>query len=145
MQHHPVVLNETSRGIPFLGYVVRGNGLRLNLRSKRRFVTKMRNLTQEIKDGWIDQDIFAMRAGCLLAFADKADSVGFRKKMASSVGMYPKGLYPRVPWWRLAQHRRGLPRVGPPLHHADEHEQQPWTAPRPLALPRQIIVLKNTG
>ena len=92
LQHHPVVLNETSRGIPFLGYVVRGNGLRLNLRSKRRFVTKMRNLTQEIKDGWIDQDIFAMRAGCLLAFADKADSVGFRKKMASSVGMYPKGL-----------------------------------------------------
>ena len=92
LTHHPVVLNEASRGIPFLGYVVRGNGLRMNLRSKRRFVAKMRKLTQELNDAWINQDIYAMRAGCLLAFADKADSVGFRMKIASSVGMYPQGL-----------------------------------------------------
>lgn len=92
LMHHPVVLNEASRGIPFLGYVVRGNGLRLNLRSKRRFVAKMRNLTQELNDAGIDQEQYAMRAGCLLAFTDKADSVGFRKKMASSAGMYPQGL-----------------------------------------------------
>ena len=92
LQHHPVVLNGTSRGIPFLGYVVRGNGLRLNLRSKRRFIAKMRNLTQELDDGRIDQEQYAMRAGCLLAFTDKADSVGFRKRRALSVGLYPQGL-----------------------------------------------------
>ena len=92
LQHHQVVLNETSRGIPFLGYVVRGSGLRLNLRSKRRFVAKMRNLTQELDDGRIDQEQYAMRAVCLLAFTDKADSVGFRKRRALSAGMYPQGL-----------------------------------------------------
>ena len=92
LEHHPMALNETHRGIPFLGYVVRGNGLRLNLRSKRRFVSKMRNLTAELEGELIDQEEYAMRAGCLLAFIDKADSAGFRKKSALSAGMYPQGL-----------------------------------------------------
>ena len=92
LEHHPVVLNQTGQGIPFLGYVVRGNGLRLNLRSKRRFVTKMRSLAAELEKGYIDQEKYALRAGCLLAFIDKADSVGFRKKEAMSVGVYPQGL-----------------------------------------------------
>lgn len=92
LQHHPVVLNETRRGIPFLGYVVRGNGLRLNLRSKRRFANKMRSLTADLESGLIGQDDYAMRAGCLLAFTDKADCLGFRRSLAQSVGMYPQGL-----------------------------------------------------
>lgn len=92
LEHHPVVLNETHRGIPFLGYVARGSGLRLNLRSKRRFTAKMRRLTQELDNDEIDQEEYSMRAGCLLAFIDKADSASFRKKSALSVGMYPQGL-----------------------------------------------------
>ena len=92
LSHHPVVLNECHRGIPFLGYVVRGSGLRLNLRSKRRFTAKMRTLAVLFENGWFDQEEYAMRAGCLLAFVDKADSVGFRKKSALSAGMYPQGL-----------------------------------------------------
>ena len=92
LEHHPVVLNETRRGIPFLGYVVSGEGLRLNLRSKRRYVAKMRNLAHELEKGLIKQEEYAMRAGCLLAFIDKADSAGFRKKSAQSAGMYPQGL-----------------------------------------------------
>lgn len=92
LNHHPVVMNECCRGIPFLGYVVRGTGLRLNLRSKRRFSAKMRNLTADFQDGKMDQEQYAMRAGCLLAFTDKADCVGFRRKLAQSAGMYPQGL-----------------------------------------------------
>lgn len=92
LRHHPIVLNETQRGIPFLGYVVRGGGLRLNLRSKRRFTAKMRNLTHELENNLIGQEEYAMRAGCLLAFIDKAYCAGFLKKSARSVGMYPQGL-----------------------------------------------------
>lgn len=92
LNHHPVVMNECSRGIPFLGYVVRGSGLRLNLPSKRRFAAKMLNLTNELNEGKINQEQYAMRASCLLAFTDKADSVGFRRKLARSEGMYPQGL-----------------------------------------------------
>ena len=92
LSHHGIVLNECQRGIPFLGYVVRGDRLRLNLRSKRRFAAKMRALSHDLDVGVIDQEQYAMRAGCLLAFIDKADSAGFRKKSALSAGMYPQGL-----------------------------------------------------
>lgn len=41
---HPMVLNSTATGIPFLGYVVYPTCLRLNERSRRRFSQKMGQL-----------------------------------------------------------------------------------------------------
>ncbi len=92
LEHHPVVLNRVAHGIPFLGYVVRPDGLRLNLRSKRRFARKMRALEFAVDGGAMTQEEFARRAGCLLAFIEKADSKGFRKAVMRRLGMPPQGL-----------------------------------------------------
>ena len=92
LEHHPIVMNHVRFGIPFLGYVVRPGGLKLNLRSKRRYSTKMGHLSAMLNDGTITQEIFSQRAGCLLAFIDKAESMGFRKVDMLRHGMLPQGL-----------------------------------------------------
>ena len=89
--HEPVV-NSTRFGIPFLGYVVYPDRLRLNGRSRRRFVHKMAALTFDLGQGMIDERQYAMRAGCLMAFIDKADVCSFKRKMCDTKGLYPNGL-----------------------------------------------------
>jgi hypothetical protein len=75
--HEPVV-NRTGFGIPFLGYVVFPDRLRLNLRSRRRFCQKMDRLNESFLLGIIDEREYSMRASCLYAFIDKADTADFR-------------------------------------------------------------------
>lgn len=89
---HEPVMNRTSFGIPFLGYVVYGNGLRLNKRSKRRYHARMRELSVGINTGGIDEMDYACHAGCLTAFVAKANTKGFRSKVLNSKGMYLEGL-----------------------------------------------------
>lgn len=86
---HPPVLNMTVRGVPFLGYVVYPNGLRLNGRSKHRFRKKMTDLKKMLSVAEISQKEYADRATCLFAFVNKADSADFIYKTSRIEGIYP--------------------------------------------------------
>lgn len=85
---HQPILNKTCSGVPFLGYVVYADRLRLNSQSKRRFRHKMANLTGWLNDGLIDERAYSSHAQCLLSFIDKADSMAFKRKMEQTSGVY---------------------------------------------------------
>jgi len=89
---HEAVINKTSMGIPFLGYVVYGDKLRLNGRSVRRLQRKMAMLNLELSSNIIGQKEYATRATALLAFAQKAQCQSLLRKMSRTPGIYPQGL-----------------------------------------------------
>lgn len=72
LEYNPPLQNRTAHGIPFLSYLVTPNGLRLSLKAKRRFCKKITVANQEQS---------AEKALPLLAFINRADSMGFRKKV----------------------------------------------------------------
>lgn len=77
LQLHAPVVNHCKFGIPYLGYVVYGNRIRLNQRSRRRFCEKMIMLNDELNNGMISEREYATRASCLYAFVWKADVADF--------------------------------------------------------------------
>ena len=92
LESHEPVINKTLHGIPFLGYVVYGNGLRLNRRSKKRYHKKMKELTVGVNLGEITEGNYADHAQCLTAFVLKASTKGFREDVLNTRGMYLQGL-----------------------------------------------------
>ena len=93
MEMHEPIINQTKYGIPFLGYVVYRDRLRLTQRSCRRYRRKMQKLAQEMDSGSIDEREYAQRATCLVAFVNKADSSGYRHYLQKmKTGIYPQGL-----------------------------------------------------
>ena len=133
LTHEPVV-NRTCHGIPFLGYVVYGKGLRLNQRSRKRFFQRMGNLENDLASGLVSDKEYAMRASCLFAFIDKAEVADFRYRVFNQA-MRPQGLQPREPWRQLEQQREELPCVESEQQQPVEQEQQPRLAPCPIAQP----------
>lgn len=117
---HVPVINRTCYGVPFLGYIVQSRGLRLNHRSRRRFVDRMRQLTATLNGGQITEREFSMRATCLLAFVNKAEAENFKKNVSKIKGVYPQELESREPWRQLEQRREELPRVESEQQHALE-------------------------
>lgn len=89
---HPPVMNRAQTGIPFLGYVVRADRLRLNGRSLLRFKHKMARLHRDLSEGTLSDNEYANRATCLFAFIEKADVRGLKQKLSITPGMYPQGL-----------------------------------------------------
>lgn len=85
---HPVTLNRTLSGLPFLGYVVYPDCLRLNQNSRRRFRRKMKILKDDLLHGAVGQQDYADRVTALYAFIDKADVKGF-KRNAQNNGLFP--------------------------------------------------------
>ncbi len=77
----PSLLNFSSRGLPFLGYVVLPYDLRLTLNSRRRFVRKMNALNDKYQSGEWDEATCQRRALPLLAFTQHANAKAFRKKV----------------------------------------------------------------
>lgn len=92
LQLHASVINRTSMGIPFLGYVVYEDRLRLNGRSVKRLQQKMSMLNLELSNDIIEQKEYATRATALLVFAQKAQCQSLLRKMSSIKGVYPQGL-----------------------------------------------------
>lgn len=87
IDYHPPVINKVIYGVPFLGYVVYPDKMRLSSRSRKRFIDKIQGLDA---DYWIrgckEKDV-AQRASCLFAFVDKADCFQFKLKQYH-VGRY---------------------------------------------------------
>jgi len=69
---NPALSNKTIHGIPFLSYKVTSGGLRLSQKAKTRFRNKIK-LANQMQS--------AEHALPLLAFINRADSFGFRKKL----------------------------------------------------------------
>ena len=89
--HQPVV-NRVKFGIPFLGYVVYPDCLRLNRRSKLRYEAKMKELTALAGLGDMSDHDYAERALCLTAFVRKAKTDGLRRSLSAKPGVYLQGL-----------------------------------------------------
>ncbi len=119
LELNPPVFNRTGHGIPFLSYRVQGAALRLSLKAKRRFAGKIRraNLAES-----------AEHALPLLAFINRADTVGFRRKIFH--GISSARLEPRKPRRQLEQQRQELPFSEPEQQFARESQQQPRFPPR---------------
>ncbi len=86
---HAPIVNGTALGVPFLGYVAYSNRLRLNERSKKRYVHKMSALSYGLAMGHISENEYATRATCLTAFIDKADCKKLKSQLAHIPGMFP--------------------------------------------------------
>lgn len=74
-------LNASRYGLPFLGYVVYGNCLRLTLRSKRRFASKALKCDRAYQKYLWTEEECKNRMNALLAFVKKANSYGFRNSV----------------------------------------------------------------
>lgn len=85
---HPVVLNKTRFGVPFLGYVVYPDGLRLGSNSKSRFKKRMAARKNDVSEGRITQHEYAMRVKAMYAFIEKANVCGFKNAIRKN-GLFP--------------------------------------------------------
>ena len=85
---HPVVLNRTEFGLPFLGYVVYPNCLRLGSNSKHRFIKRMTARRNEVREGKITQKEYAVRVASMYAFVEKANVCGFKASVRIN-GLFP--------------------------------------------------------
>ena len=77
LEIHPVVMNQTRFGLPFLGYVVSPQRLRLSSRSRHRFRKRTAILEECCNQGIISQEEFRTRYTTMCAFIEKAQTRPF--------------------------------------------------------------------
>jgi retron-type reverse transcriptase len=81
----PFCLNETAKGLPFLGYLLFADWVRLAPRSKKRFITTTGLYARYLQSGvWMQQE-YASHVMPLVAFTEYADAREFRKNVYSRV------------------------------------------------------------
>lgn len=76
----PDCINRSDNGLPFLGYVLFENLVRLNKHSKQRFFTKMSYYCQLLSRGTWEQKEFAYHVLPLVAFTQNANAHELRTK-----------------------------------------------------------------
>lgn len=79
LELHPVVMNRTIYGVPYLGYVVYKDKLRLNQRSRKRFRQKVLELDEAWVTGSMEERECVEKMQSALAFVEKADIRGMRQ------------------------------------------------------------------
>jgi RNA-directed DNA polymerase len=79
----PSCINSCGRGLPFLGYVVFPQRVRLNKQSKKRFIRKLKIATARLEEDEWDQHEYARHITPLFAFAQHADNHSLRKELIS--------------------------------------------------------------
>ncbi|MCL1946841.1 MAG: RNA-directed DNA polymerase [Chitinivibrionia bacterium] len=77
----PNCINFCEKGLPFLGYALFENSVRLNKLSKRRFLSKYKNYTQKLEIGEWSQEDYVAHIRPLFAFTEYADTKSFREKI----------------------------------------------------------------
>ena len=108
------VFNACRIGIPFLGYVVMPYRLKLSGYSKKRFRKKVVNSHKLFLNGEYSEQEYQRHLLPLLAFANKAECMSFKKIVRESV----EGLKSREPWWQLEQQCEELPSVESQQQHS---------------------------
>lgn len=89
LKSHEPVMNYTRCGVPFLGYVVFPNYLHLSFASRHRFRRKLRSVSRQFAEEKMTEEQCRSRFASLYSFADKADSVAFRRKVYQEQGAFP--------------------------------------------------------
>ena len=84
LQIHTPVINRTCYGAPFLGYVVYGDKLRLNQRSRSRYREKTAALDDAYGKSLIPEKDYLLHLQALDAFIEKADTYNFRRSLSVS-------------------------------------------------------------
>ncbi|GHT84316.1 hypothetical protein FACS18947_1600 [Bacteroidia bacterium] len=87
----PFVMNKTEHGLPALGFLLYPNQIRLNRRSKKRFVSKLTNYTTLLDTNSISDKQFAQRTLSLYGFISHANSKGFSTHILQNLGLNTKG------------------------------------------------------
>lgn len=87
LQQHlkPELLNRTSRGLPFCGYLLHQHHIRLSQRSKRRFIRKIEDLHTHYQNGKWNEATCQRKALPLIAFTRHADATLFRRKVLNKL------------------------------------------------------------
>ena len=81
LQLKPFCLNESSKGLPFLGYLLFPECVRLARRSKKRFIQKSRLYDYYLQTGRWSQKEFANHTMPLVSFTEYANAKEFRKNV----------------------------------------------------------------
>lgn len=89
--HEPIV-NKTHYGVPFLGYVVYPDMMRLNQPSRCRFKKSMAVLHHLLTIDECGQEDYTKRGQCLHAFIEKASVADYQYVLSHTKGLYPSGL-----------------------------------------------------
>ncbi len=85
LQLKPFCLNAAGKGLPFLGYLLFPNRVKLNQRSKKRFIQKSLHYDHYLQRGRWSQKEFANHLMPLVAFTEYADAREFRKNVYSTM------------------------------------------------------------
>lgn len=81
----PELLNQTKKGVPFLGFRIFPFNTRLLQQSKARFIKKLRYIDAQYNFGKWSEAECQRRATSLLAFIELADSKELRKRVVSRI------------------------------------------------------------
>ncbi len=90
LEVNPECLNACNRGLPFLGYKVYPDGLRLSQRGRQRFRRKTKQYQRLYEAGIWDESDLARHMLPLLAFVKKGASRSFRERIFHSSGLCPE-------------------------------------------------------
>jgi len=83
-----VQLNKTKYGIPFLGYRVFPEKILLNTQSRKRFIDKFKLYENNWLTGKWNTEELVRHVEPLMAFAQKADTHGFRNNIINKFGVW---------------------------------------------------------
>ncbi len=124
-------INQTAKGMDFLGMRIFPQGIRLARKSKERFMRKARLYAWLAEVGVFTQEDYQERMTALVAFTEEADTRAWRKsffrKLTSNVW-----LEPLVARRQLEQQRAELPFCQP-------QQQQPVQLQQQLRLPPLLL------
>lgn len=82
--NHRGEINRCSKGLPFVGFVIHPQGIRLSQRSEHRFRTKFRNLEKDFEQKRIGEAELQGRATCLVAAVSHGRTLGLRRHLAAT-------------------------------------------------------------
>lgn len=84
----PVILARTNFGINFLGYKIYPHTVKLNKRSKKRFIDKFIEYENNLKTEFWTEKQYQEHILPLFAFVEYADTLGFRKRIIEKYGQH---------------------------------------------------------
>ncbi|MDR1973617.1 MAG: hypothetical protein LBQ31_02965, partial [Bacteroidales bacterium] len=80
--------NKTSVGVPFLGYRIMNDRLRLLPNSKRRYARKMKEYKAMYDSGLWSEPVYMSHVMPATSFVQKADSAGFLRNTLTKIGTF---------------------------------------------------------
>lgn len=120
------VLNHCRLGVPWLGFTLYPNRIRLDARGRKRLRSRLARLERGARRGRISEREVQARAESLLAHARQADDAPWRRAVLS-IHSYGEALEldrPRQPGWLLERHRQELPLREPQQEEALQPQQE---------------------